>query len=48
MSMYDIKMTWHLPSEEEVKCVQGIVSRFLPPELDRINKFINGSVTLDR
>jgi hypothetical protein len=28
--------------------VQGIVSRFLPPELDRINSFINGSVSLNR
>jgi hypothetical protein len=43
-----MKMEWHLPSKEEVDCVQELVSKFLPPELKKIEAFINDETPLTR
>ncbi|XP_059471936.1 proteasome activator complex subunit 4-like [Neocloeon triangulifer] len=47
-SIYDLKIIWHIPSREEVQCVQQIVGRYLPPELEKINNFVSGNLTLTR
>ncbi|KAJ9582853.1 hypothetical protein L9F63_022812, partial [Diploptera punctata] len=44
----DMKVQWYVPGKEEVECVQNLISRYLPPELERINKFIDDKVVLSR
>ncbi|XP_065338507.1 proteasome activator complex subunit 4A-like isoform X2 [Cloeon dipterum] len=48
VSIFDMTVSWHIPSAEEIRCVQELINRFLPPELEKIGKFVDGSLSLSR
>ena len=43
-----MKVHWYSPGKEEVKCVQILISRYLPPELEKLNQFIEDKIVLSR
>ncbi|PNF36512.1 hypothetical protein B7P43_G15901 [Cryptotermes secundus] len=45
---YSMQLKWYVPGNNEVACVQSLISRYLPPELQRINSFISDEVQLTR
>lgn len=45
---YNMQLKWYVPGNNEVACVQSLVSRYLPPELQRIENFIHDEVQLTR
>ena len=45
---HDMQLKWYVPGNNEVACVQSLVSRYLPPELQCIENFILHDVQLTR
>lgn len=45
---YNMQLKWYVPGNNEVACVQSLISRYLPPELQRISNFISDEVQLTR
>jgi hypothetical protein len=45
---YRMQLKWYVPGNNEVSCVQSLISRYLPPELQRIEKFISDELQLTR
>jgi DNA-binding helix-hairpin-helix protein with protein kinase domain len=43
-----MQLKWYMPGNDEVACAQLLVSRYLPPELQRIEKFISDEIQLTR
>jgi DNA-binding helix-hairpin-helix protein with protein kinase domain len=43
-----MQLKWYVPGGDEVACVQSLVSRYLPPELQRIDQFIGDEIQLTR
>lgn len=47
-NLHNIQLKWYVPGNKEVACVQSLISRYLPPELQRIESFIRDDVQLTR
>ncbi|XP_021936150.1 proteasome activator complex subunit 4B-like isoform X2 [Zootermopsis nevadensis] len=45
---YSMQLKWYVPGNNEVACVQSLISRYLPPELQRVEKFISDELQLTR
>jgi proteasome activator subunit 4 len=45
---YNMQLKWYEPGNNEVACVQSLINRYLPPELQRIEKFISDELQLTR
>jgi proteasome activator subunit 4 len=45
---HDMQLKWYVPGNNEVACVQSLVSRYLPPELQCIENFIRDDIQLTR
>ncbi|CAH0386282.1 unnamed protein product [Bemisia tabaci] len=43
-----LKINWNRPGIEEKNFVEFITHRYLPTELERLNQFIDGKITLDK
>jgi hypothetical protein len=43
-----MQLKWYVPGSDEVSCVQSLVTRYLPPELQRIDQFIKDEIQLSR
>lgn len=41
-------MSWYVPGNEEIYCVQTLVNKYLVPELDKINQFCNDQHIFER
>ncbi|PFX25214.1 Proteasome activator complex subunit 4B [Stylophora pistillata] len=46
--MSNLNIQWHIPTEEEKLLAKELLDTFLQPELSRLEKFLDGSVTLSR
>lgn len=44
----DLKISWYVPEKEEISMVQGLLNKYLVPELNRIDHFVNGEIELSR
>ncbi|XP_063231181.1 proteasome activator complex subunit 4-like isoform X2 [Bacillus rossius redtenbacheri] len=44
----NVNLKWYIPGEDEVSCVQGIISRYLTKELDTIDMYVKGELSLTR
>lgn len=44
----DLKISWYIPGKEEINVVQSLLNKYLVPELNRINQFVNGDIELTR
>lgn len=44
----NLNISWYVPAETEVKCVENLLHRYLIPELETLEKYSNGEVTLTR
>ncbi|KRT85387.1 hypothetical protein AMK59_1215, partial [Oryctes borbonicus] len=44
----DLNIDWYSPGEKEVDCVQSIINKYLLPELEKLQKYSTGQVTLTR
>lgn len=44
----DVKISWYVPGKEEVQAVQSLLNKYLVPELNKINQFVNGDIKLTR
>ena len=40
--IHNLKMHWHVPSENELKLVDRFLEEFLEPEMIRLRAFMNG------
>ncbi|GAV04190.1 hypothetical protein RvY_14503 [Ramazzottius varieornatus] len=44
----DVKIEWHVPSEEEMGCAEEFIAQFLVPALDKLKHHSSGEETLKR
>lgn len=44
----DLKISWYVPGEEEVTMVQKLLNKYLVPELNKIEQYVNGGKELTR
>lgn len=42
------ELKWHVPSEDEAKCVQMLIDRYLKPAIETLRKWVKGEVVLSR
>ncbi|XP_008482264.1 proteasome activator complex subunit 4B-like [Diaphorina citri] len=47
-NLQDLNLQWYIPGTAEVSAVQGLVSRYLPRELDRIDRFMIDEKSMDK
>ncbi|KAG8223216.1 hypothetical protein J437_LFUL003567 [Ladona fulva] len=47
-NIHNLNIKWHVPSDEEFNCVQQIISRYLPRELEKLTKYSRNEITLTR
>lgn len=47
-NIWKCDLNWHIPNAEEVDCIQTIVNRYLPLELNLLNNFIDDNVHLTK
>ena len=45
---YKMQLKWYVPGNNEVACVQSLINRYLPPEVQHIESFICDEVQLTR
>lgn len=46
--IYNLNLSWHYPSESDLDEVQRLISKYLPPELNRLDKFVKDEIALTR
>lgn len=44
----DLNISWYIPGDVEINCVQDLVNRYLAPELETLAKYAQGEITLTR
>lgn len=44
----NLNITWYVPGNDEINCVQQLVNKYLVPELEKINKFSNDEYNFER
>lgn len=44
----DLNISWYIPGETEINCVQSLINNYLIPELDLLSKYANGELTVTR
>lgn len=44
----DLKISWYVPGKEEINMVQILLNKYLVPELNSIDKYVNGDKELTR
>ena len=44
----DLKISWYVPGDKEIGLVQSLINKYLLPEIDKLNKYASGTLTLSR
>ena len=44
----DVKIEWHVPSEEETSCAEELMTQFLVPALDKLKSHSSGGGVIER
>ncbi|XP_077299850.1 proteasome activator complex subunit 4-like isoform X2 [Arctopsyche grandis] len=47
-NIWNCNLKWHVPNQDEIDGVQTLLHRYLPQELELLNKYIDESVTLTK
>ena len=48
VSLEDLDLTWYVPGQQELATVHSLLSSYLAPVMERLQKFAEGSVVLDK
>ncbi|XP_075223188.1 proteasome activator complex subunit 4A-like isoform X2 [Lycorma delicatula] len=46
--IHNLNISWHFPDEYDLNEVQRLISKYLPPELERLEKYVKNEITLTR
>ena len=46
--MFNLNIQWHIPSKEEKLLAKDLLDMFLQPELTKLERFVDESLTLSR
>ncbi|XP_017776330.1 PREDICTED: proteasome activator complex subunit 4-like isoform X2 [Nicrophorus vespilloides] len=44
----DLNISWYMPGEKEIECAQMLLNRYLIPELEKLEKYADGELELNR
>lgn len=44
----NLNIHWYTPAEKEISCIQSIMNKYLVPELEKLEKYSAGQLTLTR
>ena len=47
-NIHNLKLKWHFPSENEIALAQKLFNKFLGEELNALDKFVDGQLTLNK
>lgn len=46
--IHDLRVTWYTPGPAEIQCAQHLVNRYLVPEMEDLNSFVDDRLTITR
>lgn len=44
----DLDIQWHMPGEKEIESVEMLLKKYLVPELEVLNNYVEGKIALER